>query len=115
MAGKRGVLILSGVISMWLMSSISIAAAAEVKCFPEAIKSIQIAQGGDLFYTTKSGVRRKLTHFSQAEAMAMFELMRASIGTHQIIQVVYPEGYNCKAPDLDVHADALMMQDPEVR
>ena len=31
---------------------------AEVKCFPEAIKTIEVAEGGDLFYATASGVRR---------------------------------------------------------
>ena len=88
---------------------------ASVKCFPEPVKSIQVAKGGDLFYTTVSGVRRKLTHLSQYEARAMLDILRDSIGTDQIIQVVYPNGYNCKKPDLEAHADLLMMQDPKVR
>lgn len=100
-----------------LLAGLSLAwpAAAEVKCFPEAIKSIEVAKGGDLFYTTESGVRRKLTHMSQYEAAAMLEIMLGSIGTNQIIQVIYPEGYNCKQPDLDVHAERLKMQAPLVR
>lgn len=88
---------------------------AAVKCFPEAIKSIQIQRGGDLFYTTESGLRRRLTHLSQPEAMAMFQLLHASIGTQQIVQVVYPDGYRCKQPDLEVAAEGVMMQDPSVR
>jgi len=88
---------------------------AAVKCFPEPIKSIQIARGGDVFYTTLSGVRRKLTHLSQPEAMAMLDIIRDAMGTSRIIQISYPDGYNCKQPDLEVHADLLMMQDPAVQ
>lgn len=88
---------------------------ASVKCFPEKIKSVQVARGGDLFYTTVSGVRRKLTHMSQYEAAAMLDLLKDSIGSSQIIQVSYPDGYDCKKPDLKVHADLLMMQDPAVQ
>ncbi len=90
-------------------------ALAAVKCFPEKIKSVQVARGGDLFYTTVTGVRRKLTHMSQYEAMAMLSLLKDSMGTNQIIQVSYPDGYDCKKPDLTVHADLLMMQDPAVQ
>lgn len=88
---------------------------AEVKCFPEAIKSIEVAKGGDLFYSTVSGVRRKLTHLSQYEGAAMLDILRDSIGTDQIIQVIYPDGYNCKQPDMEVHAERLKMQSPSVR
>ncbi|RLU04103.1 MAG: hypothetical protein D9N11_00700 [Ketobacter sp.] len=95
--------------------SVVLPAMAEVKCFPEAIKSIEVAKGGDLFYTTVSGVRRKLTHMSQHEAPAMLDILRGSIGTDQIIQVIYPDGYNCKQPDLEVHAERLKMQAPLVR
>lgn len=103
----------------WVMGLLLLAAVcplfAAVKCFPEPIKSIQVARGGDLFYTTLSGVRRKLTHMSQYEAPAMLQLMQDSIGTRQIIQVSYPDGYDCKKPDLSVHADMLMLQDPSVQ
>lgn len=90
-------------------------ASASVKCFPERIKSVQVARGGDLFYTTVSGVRRKLTHLSQYEATAMLEMIKDSMGSNQIIQVAYPNGYDCKKPDLDAHADWVMMQDPSVQ
>ncbi|MCP5014920.1 MAG: hypothetical protein GY938_06495 [Ketobacter sp.] len=52
---------------------------------------------------------------SQYEAMAMLSLLKDSMGTNQIIQVSYPDGYDCKKPDLTVHADLLMMQDPAVQ
>lgn len=106
----------SGCLTLLLVGlSVALPASGEVKCFPEAIKSIEVAKGGDLFYATESGVRRKLTHMSQHEAAAMLEIMLRSIGTNQIIQVIYPEGYNCKQPDLDVHAERLKMQAPLVR
>lgn len=101
------------VLSMLLLTALP--GWAAVKCFPEPIKSIQVAKGGDLFYSTVSGVRRKLTHMSQHEAPAMLDILRASMGTAQIIQVIYPDGYDCKRPDLDVHAELLMMQDPAVQ
>ncbi len=98
-----------------LLLSVGLSVQAEVKCFPEAIKSIEVAKGGDLFYATVSGIRRKLSHLSQHEGQAMLDIMRDSIGTQQIIQVIYPDGFNCKQPDLEVHAVRLKMQAPSVR
>ena len=87
---------------------------AEVKCFPEAIKTIEVAEGGDLFYATASGVRRILTNMARNESQAMFDILKSSIGTDQIIQVIYPEDYDCKKPDLDVYAVRLKMIVPAV-
>lgn len=87
---------------------------AEVKCFPEQIKSVQVYGAGSVYYTTVSGVKRRLTHFSQYGAQGMFDLLRESINTVQIIQVVYPDGYNCKQPDLEVDALSVLMREPRV-
>lgn len=105
--------------SKWMLFLVALCWAlplrAEVKCFPERIKSLEVAKGGDLFYSTVSGMRRKLTHMSQYEATAMLNILRDSIGTDHIIQVIYPDGYDCKKPDLSVPAERLKMQAPAVR
>lgn len=100
---------------LWLLLLPMLAAASpQVKCFPEKIKSVEVHGVGEVYYTTVSGIKRRLTHFSQYGAQAMFSLLKDAINTVQIVQVIYPEGYNCKQPDLNVDALSVVVQDPRV-
>lgn len=101
---------------VWIVSVVgfSAAAQAQVKCFPERIKSVEVMAVGEVYYTTVSGVKRRLTHFSQYGAEAMYNLVYRSINNVQIVQVIYPEGYKCKDPDLKVDALSVILQDPRV-
>lgn len=89
-------------------------ASAQVKCFPEKIKSMEVLAVGEVYYTTVSGVKRSLTHFSQYGSQAMYEILKHSMNSVQIVQVVYPQDYNCKQPDLKVDALSVIVQDPRV-
>lgn len=85
---------------------------ASVKCDSDYIKGVQIKTNGDVIYTTQSGVRRLASGSSPVASQLMIQTLLLAVEKNLMVQVAYPDSFDCKATNTEVTAEWIYIQNP---